>query len=78
MIPFLENKQLALIIPVYNEGKALVANFTEIKKILDEDHIKCQFHFIDDGSKDNTWEVIESLSNKHSNVSGIKFARNFG
>ena len=78
MIPFLENKQLALIIPVYNEGKALVANFTEIKKILDEDHIKCLFHFIDDGSKDNTWEVIESLSNKHSNVSGIKFARNFG
>lgn len=78
MIPFLENKRLALIIPVYNEGKALISNFREIKRILEADEINCLFHFIDDGSKDDTWQVIESLAQSNANVSGIKFARNFG
>lgn len=78
MIPFLKNKKLALIIPVYNEGKALAANFAEFMRILDADEINCQFHFVDDGSKDDTWQVVELLAKSYSNVSGVKFARNFG
>jgi len=53
-------------------------NFLEIKRILDGDEIFCDYHFVDDGSKDHTWQVIESLSKEFEQVSGIKFARNFG
>lgn len=71
-------QSLVLIIPVFNEGDALRHNFLEIKRILNEDDLSCQFHFIDDGSKDHTWQVIESLAREFNDVSGIRFARNFG
>lgn len=72
------NSKLVIIIPVFNEGDALRSNFLEIKRILDGDEIFCDYHFVDDGSKDHTWQVIESLSKEFDQVSGIKFARNFG
>ncbi|OJV62964.1 MAG: hypothetical protein BGO41_09675 [Clostridiales bacterium 38-18] len=71
-------KSLVLIIPVFNEGDALRTNFLEIKRILNQDGIVCRYHFVDDGSKDHTWQVIEALSKEFNEVSGIKFARNFG
>lgn len=74
----LQNKTLALIIPVYNESEALVNNYKEIKHILEKDGIEASFLFIDDGSVDNTWAIIEALSEEFNDVNGIKFARNFG
>jgi len=75
---YLKNKTLALIIPVYNEEKALRTNFKAIKDVLAEDGIAAQFLFVDDGSKDDTWGLITALAAEDSFVSGIKFARNFG
>ncbi len=71
-------KTLAILIPVYNEGEALEKHFTEMLHILEGDGIKARFLLIDDGSKDGTWSVIESLSVTHEGVSGLRFARNFG
>lgn len=72
------DKKLAIIIPVYNEGKALISNFNEMNSILTDDGVICTFLFVDDGSKDSTWSSILELSSVNSNVHGIKFARNFG
>lgn len=74
----LVNKKLALIIPVYNEEKALESNFLEIRRVLEADGISCAYMFVDDGSKDGTWRVLTSLAETYSNVSAIRFARNFG
>lgn len=71
-------KTLAVLIPVYNEGEALEKNFAEIRRLLALDHIKAQFLLIDDGSKDQTWSVVEGLSASYEDVSGLRFARNFG
>lgn len=78
MLKYLENKTLALIIPVFNEEKALRTHFDVIKRILSEDGIPAQFLFVDDGSMDDTWGVITELAADDPNVKGIKFARNFG
>lgn len=71
-------KTLAILIPVYNEGVALEKNFTEIQRLLGADGIKAQYLLIDDGSKDDTWAVIEALSLAYDQVSGLRFSRNFG
>ena len=69
---------LAIIIPVYNEGKAIKKNFTEIYHIVQEDKIPCRFLLIDDGSKDNTWQEICALAESFEGVEALRFARNFG
>lgn len=72
------NNLLAIILPVYNEENALELNFETIKDQLLSDDIAALYMFVDDGSTDNTWQIIDKLSKKYSYVSGIKFARNFG
>ena len=74
----LEDKTLAIIIPVFNEGDALVHHFTELNRILEEDGITCEYLFVDDGSTDHTWNVLETLSSQYESVKAIRFARNFG
>ncbi len=66
------------MIPVYNEADALNTNFEELRKILAADNIYPEFMFVDDGSKDLTWNVIEDLAASDTHVHGIRFARNFG
>jgi len=69
---------LAILIPVYNEGEALAKHFAEIHHTLSEDGLQPQSLFIDDGSADQTWLIIDELSEIYEGVSGLKFARNFG
>ena len=76
--------QLSLILPCYNEeevlketSKKLLSLFNsliESSKIDDNSMI----YFIDDGSKDSTWNIIEALSENNMHISGIKLSRNFG
>ncbi|GMQ55991.1 glycosyltransferase family 2 protein [Vallitalea sediminicola] len=69
---------LAVIIPVYNEAQAICKNFAVIYDTFLEDNISCQYMIIDDGSSDTTWLEISKLEKEYSNVSAIRFARNFG
>ena len=78
MSQLLDGKTLAVIIPVFNEGDALMDNFNEIHRIFKQDGIECRYLFVDDGSKDHTWEVLMALSESYETVTAIKFARNFG
>ncbi len=69
---------LALIIPAFNEEESLPELVSWIQKVLDPTDLKYEIWFIDDGSTDQTWSVIEQLNLKHPQIKGVKFRRNYG
>lgn len=69
---------LSIIIPAYNEEENIENTASVISGIMEENSIDCEILFVDDGSKDRTWELIESLSRINKSVRGLKFSRNFG
>lgn len=69
---------LSVIIPAYNEEAMLEKSADVISSILADADIPCELIFVDDGSKDRTWEKIKAVSAKHSCVRGVHFSRNFG
>ncbi len=72
------NQKLSVIIPSYNEQDNIPRTFHTIKEILDTSGIPFEIIFIDDGSKDATYQRICSLAEKHPEVKGLSFSRNFG
>jgi polyisoprenyl-phosphate glycosyltransferase len=73
-----QSKNLAVIIPVYNEGPFIASNLAEIISVIDKIGISCLYTLIDDGSTDSTWAEIQTLKSKYSNLKAIRFSRNFG
>ena len=69
---------LSIIIPAYNEQENIENTAGVISGIMAENGIDAEIIFVDDGSKDNTWSIIEELSRKNDSVRGLKFSRNFG
>jgi glycosyltransferase involved in cell wall biosynthesis len=70
--------QCSLVIPLFNEAESLPELHAWIKRVCESNAITYEILFIDDGSKDHSWKVIESLKTTDSNVRGFKFARNYG
>lgn len=74
-----ENKiDISLVIPLLNEAESLPELHAWIKRVMIENKFSYEVVFVDDGSKDGSWSIIESLSKEDSNVKGIKFQRNYG
>ena len=71
-------KQISLIVPCYNEGEALPELVKQVASNLEPLDVEWKLILINDGSKDNTGEVIERLAAEHDRVQGILFSRNFG
>ena len=69
---------LSVVIPAYNEEEMIPKTSQTIDKILKEAGIEHELLFINDGSKDNTWTVIEDEARKNPLVKGVCFSRNFG
>jgi len=69
---------LSIVIPLFNEDESLPELHTWIQKVVNQYNFSYEVIFVDDGSKDKSWKVIEELSQKDSNVKGIKFQRNYG
>lgn len=69
---------ISLVIPAYNESESLPELVDWIGKVMNENNFSYEILFIDDGSKDDTWEVIKSLKRIDVNVKGISFSRNYG
>lgn len=67
---------ISIVIPAYNEEKTLQNNICEIINYVKQ--YDFEIVLVDDGSKDNTWDIITLLSNEYNNIRGIKFSRNFG
>lgn len=69
---------ISVIVPLYNEEESLPELVAWIKKVMSENNFSYEIIMIDDGSKDNSWAVIEELKQKESAIKGIKFMRNYG
>jgi glycosyltransferase involved in cell wall biosynthesis len=69
---------ISVVIPLYNEVESLTELHQWIIKVMNENEFSYEVLFIDDGSKDGSWDVVEALHQKDANVKGIKFQRNYG
>ena len=69
---------LTLVIPVYNERESLAALHAEISEVAEKLAERVEIIFIDDGSKDGSWDIVRELAAKDTRVRGIRFRRNFG
>ncbi len=69
---------LSIIIPSYNEEECIRRAYDTINSLLEENNIEGEFIFVNDGSKDATYEKIVELSCEKDNVIGLNFSRNFG
>ena len=69
---------LSVILPSYNEEKMIATAAGTVTRILDEAGIAHELLFIDDGSRDKTWEEILRAAESNPHVVGVHFSRNFG
>jgi len=69
---------ISIVIPLLNEDESLPELHDWIVKVMEEHSFSYEVLFIDDGSTDNSWQIIEELAEKNPSVKGIKFRRNYG
>ncbi len=69
---------ISVVIPVYNEKESLLPLHAEIVSAMHQNALQLEVVFIDDGSKDGSWEVICDLARRYDWVRGVRFRRNFG
>src|SRR6266404_1969525 len=69
---------ISLVIPVYNEEESLALLCEEITAVAAQEDLEIEVVFIDDGSRDGSWGIIQDLARQNTNVRGICFRRNFG
>ena len=69
---------ISVVIPLLNEQESLIELHDWIVKVMQSNRFSYELIFIDDGSTDNSWETIQTLSANNSSVKGIRFLKNFG
>ena len=73
-------KTVSIIVPVYNEQESLFLLYEELSPVLKEisDIYDWECIFVNDGSRDASWQVISALRKQDKRIKGISFSRNFG
>lgn len=69
---------ISVVIPLLNEQESLTELNDWIAKVMLSNHFSYEVIFIDDGSTDDSWQIISNLSNQNKHVKGIRFLKNFG
>ena len=69
---------ISVIIPLYNEEESLPELYAWIERVMKANNFTYEVVFVDDGSTDRSWAVIDGLAQQHSQVRAIKFRRNYG
>jgi len=69
---------ISLVIPLKDEEESLPELSEWISRVMNANNYSYEIIFVDDGSSDNSWNIIEELRNKNPNIKGIKFQRNYG
>jgi len=74
----IERMDLSIVIPLLNEEESLKELTEWIIRVAEEKSLEFEIIFVDDGSRDNSWETIRQLSKLYPKVRGIRFRRNYG
>lgn len=69
---------VSIVVPLYNEDESLPELCAWIEKVVAVNNLSYEVILIDDGSSDNSWQVINDIISKNVNFKGIKFQRNYG
>ncbi|WP_188051134.1 glycosyltransferase family 2 protein [Flavobacterium sp. GP15] len=69
---------LSILIPLLNEEESLQELYTWIIKVMQENNYTYEIIFLDDGSTDNSWAIIEGFAQENNFVKGVRFMKNFG
>jgi len=69
---------VSIVIPLFNEDESLTELAAWIERVVNTHQLSYEIIMIDDGSTDNSWNVIEQLRSQNPNIKGIKFQRNYG
>ena len=69
---------ISVVVPLYNEAESLPELHAWIERVMNEHHFSYEIIFVNDGSTDHSWQVIEHLARQSAHVKGIKFRRNYG
>jgi glycosyltransferase involved in cell wall biosynthesis len=76
--PVANDIQISVVVPLYNEDESLPELEAWIRRVMDENHFTYEILFINDGSTDTSWQVIEHLKTINPHVRGVSFRRNYG
>ncbi|NQD69751.1 glycosyltransferase family 2 protein [Sphingobacterium shayense] len=69
---------ISVVIPLFNEEESLPELTDWIRRVMHQHNFTYEIILIDDGSNDSSWNVIEKLKESHSEISAVKFRRNYG
>ena len=69
---------VSIVVPLYNEDESLPELCAWIERVVTENGLSYEVILIDDGSTDDSWNVIEKLIEENGHIKGIKFQRNYG
>lgn len=69
---------ISVIVPLKNEDESLPELAAWIDRVMKENQFSYEVWMVDDGSTDNSWEVIQQLAAANASIKGIKFQRNYG
>ena len=69
---------LSIVIPLIDEAESLPELTAWIERVMQEQQYSYEIIFVDDGSTDNSWDIIRQLRSRNANIKGIKFQRNYG
>jgi len=70
--------QISIVVPLYNEAESLPELCSWIDQVMQKNQFSYEMIFINDGSKDNSWQVLQELAKQYPTIKGISFARNYG
>ena len=72
------DKMLSVVLPAYNEEQMIKKTAQVVGDLLEKEQISYELVFVNDGSKDHTWEKILELKEERAHIKGVCFSRNFG
>ena len=75
---FVDSGLISLVIPVFNEHESLPSLMAEIDAVSKSQNLRVEVLFVDDGSTDQSWDVIRDMSTKEPRIRGVRFRGNFG
>src|SRR5690606_3744626 len=70
--------QISVVVPLYNEEESLPELVSWIDSVMQKNNFSYEVIMVDDGSKDNSWSVVQSLRAQYPQVKAIRFKRNYG